>query len=395
MRIFIAVVVMCGMAGISYTAESITVPADPSFSEFVEAYDNDNDLFEELKSRATRLCAGLEFPRDTFAINNAFTILVAHTPEGSGLVLRGNTRVEAGSDIQLGSLTLEKRGDLRVLTHYAPSGESITCVLDEPSSELSQEEDDEQTADQPGGTIYSPGEEIPTLPTGFWTPDVTSGGSFALAGGTVTIELRNGGYIEEDGITYTCSTDDGCKIVNRRVTKGMVQVAGAEESVNGDSQQTEVSASVVSPLTETTLDESVVTLTLKEHTYEQDISKIRDALSVSGINGVAIDPATVQRLSDTEIMVALTFNGTDFDADATLTFTVASGALADYTGDAFTTEVPVSAIKEEDINGDGIVNIQDLVLAASNLGEIGQNPADVNGDGQVNIQDLVLIAGAL
>ena len=48
-----------------------------------------------------------------------------------------------------------------------------------------------------------------------------------------------------------------------------------------------------------------------------------------------------------------------------------------------------------DVNGDGIVNIQDLVLVASNLGQTGQNIVDVNGDGLINIQDLVLVAGAL
>ncbi|MXV75564.1 T9SS type A sorting domain-containing protein, partial [Candidatus Poribacteria bacterium] len=48
-----------------------------------------------------------------------------------------------------------------------------------------------------------------------------------------------------------------------------------------------------------------------------------------------------------------------------------------------------------DINGDGIVNIQDLVLVARKLGQTGTNSADVNGDGVVNIQDLVLVAGAL
>ena len=48
-----------------------------------------------------------------------------------------------------------------------------------------------------------------------------------------------------------------------------------------------------------------------------------------------------------------------------------------------------------DVNGDGQINIADLVLVASNLGKTGQNPADVNGDGQVNIADLVLVAGAL
>ena len=47
-----------------------------------------------------------------------------------------------------------------------------------------------------------------------------------------------------------------------------------------------------------------------------------------------------------------------------------------------------------DINRDGVVNIQDLVLAARRLGQRGQNDADMNGDGVVNIQDLVLVAGA-
>ena len=49
----------------------------------------------------------------------------------------------------------------------------------------------------------------------------------------------------------------------------------------------------------------------------------------------------------------------------------------------------------EDVNGDGTVNIQDLVLVAGRLGQSGANSADVNGDGIVNIQDLVLVAGAL
>ena len=47
-----------------------------------------------------------------------------------------------------------------------------------------------------------------------------------------------------------------------------------------------------------------------------------------------------------------------------------------------------------DVNGDGIVNIQDLVLVSGQFGETGKNSADVNGDGVVNIQDLVLVAGA-
>ena len=50
----------------------------------------------------------------------------------------------------------------------------------------------------------------------------------------------------------------------------------------------------------------------------------------------------------------------------------------------------------EDVNGDDVVNILDLVSVASFLGEAGQDlMADVNGDGIVNILDLVLVAGAL
>ena len=50
---------------------------------------------------------------------------------------------------------------------------------------------------------------------------------------------------------------------------------------------------------------------------------------------------------------------------------------------------------EGDVNNDSVVNIQDLVLVASKLGETGQNAADVNGDGVVDIRDLVKVAGAL
>ena len=49
----------------------------------------------------------------------------------------------------------------------------------------------------------------------------------------------------------------------------------------------------------------------------------------------------------------------------------------------------------EDVNGDGTVNILDLVQVASNLGETSENAADVNGDGTVNILDLVQVAGQL
>ena len=47
-----------------------------------------------------------------------------------------------------------------------------------------------------------------------------------------------------------------------------------------------------------------------------------------------------------------------------------------------------------DINADGVVNIQDLVLVAARLGEMWDGKEDVNRDGVVNILDLVLVANA-
>ena len=47
-----------------------------------------------------------------------------------------------------------------------------------------------------------------------------------------------------------------------------------------------------------------------------------------------------------------------------------------------------------DVNGDGVVNILDLVRVANAFGQRGQIPEDVNGDGVVNVQDLVWVAGA-
>ena len=48
-----------------------------------------------------------------------------------------------------------------------------------------------------------------------------------------------------------------------------------------------------------------------------------------------------------------------------------------------------------DLNHDGVVDISDLVLVASQFGTTGPSAADLNADNTVNIQDLVLVANAL
>ena len=117
------------------------------------------------------------------------------------------------------------------------------------------------------------------------------------------------------------------------------------------------------PLTEATLDESVVTLTLGGRTYEDSSFSVRDAVTVSGIDGITVGTFDIDRISDTQVTVELTFDGTDFDTDATLTFTVDAGAIAGYDGAAFTAQLPVTAGTES------LVASTDTPLTESTLDE--------------------------
>ena len=619
--ILLIIVSICGLQGGNHFAEAVTVPKDPSFSDFLAALDND-DLFQELKDRATRLCAGLEFPVDTFAINDDFTVLVAHTPDGTGLVLSGGIRSEAGGSINLGWLTFVPGGALRVLTHYAPAGVTVDCVLPKVLEVLVVDPDSPPiywtdygtdkiqranldgsnvqdlvtsglttpvgiALDIAGGKMYwtdygtekiqranldgsnvqdlvtsgltSPngialdiaggkmywtdfgtekiqranldGSNVQDLVTSgltipasialdiaggkmYWTdpgtekiqranldgsnvqdlvtsgltiPDsialdiaggkmywtdfgtekiqranldgsnvqdlVTSGLNTPLgialdiAGGkmywthadwnSATSEFTNGKIqranlngtevedvitgldvpdgialgilyqnrapvfsagasttrtvaedtgagvnigsavsatdVDNDTLTYTLSGTDAASFDIVR-TSGQLQTKSALDyatktsytvtvtvsdgtltdsitvsiTVTDVTEET-VSASTPTSLTEATVDESVVTLTLTGGTYEQSIGTIRNNVTVSGIAGVTAKSSDVLRVSDTVVTVELTFDGTDFDTDATLTFTVGADAIANYNGPALTAIRPVTAVLEENL----------------------------------------------
>ena len=346
LSILMMVVLVCSFQGVNRVAEAVTVPEDPALSDLFAASGN---KFQALLDRATRLCEGLEFPRDTFAVNEAHTVLVGHTSDGSGIVIQGRSRSQAGGSINFGWLTLVPRGDVRVLTRYAPSGTSITCVLDEPS-QVSASVALPLTETTLDGSVVTL-----TLQEHTYEGDISKIRDAVSVSGIngVTVDLTTVQRISDTEITVALTFDGTDFDADATLTFNVA--SGAIVDYTGDAFTAEVpvtaikegvAASVVSPLTEATLDESVVTLTLTGPIYEADVSTIRDTVTVTGIDGVTADPSKIQRLSDTEITVALTFDGTDFDADTTLTFNVAPGAIAAYTGDAFTAEVPVTAIKE-------------------------------------------------
>ena len=98
-----------------------------------------------------------------------------------------------------------------------------------------------------------------------------------------------------------------------------------------------------SPLMETTLNGSMVTLTLRNRVYENWIG---DSVTVTGMTGVIVRPFNVDRVSDTKLSVQLMFDGTDLDTHATLTFTVEADAIVNYDGRALTTTARVTATTE-------------------------------------------------
>ncbi len=152
----------------------------------------------------------------------------------------------------------------------------------------------------------------------------------------ITVKLEFNGNIDTDAtLTFSVGVD-AIEGYNGLALTAQLAVTASTESV---------AASTASPLTEGTLEGSVVTLTLSGCTFARSIFDIRDAVTVAGIDGVTVPWHQPDRKSDTKITIDLKFDG-DMDADGTLTFTVGSGAIANYNGTALTAELPVIASKE-------------------------------------------------
>ena len=151
----------------------------------------------------------------------------------------------------------------------------------------------------------------------------------------VTVELELTSNIDANGtLTFTVGADAIAGYSGNALT-ATVPVTAVEESLV---------ASTASPLTEANLHGSVVTLTLSGRNYEPSRFTIERAVTVSGIAGVIVGRFGVDRVSDTQVTVELTFNG-DFDTDATLTFTVGADAIAGY-NEGFTAQFAVTALEE-------------------------------------------------
>ena len=153
---------------------------------------------------------------------------------------------------------------------------------------------------------------------------------------TVTVELEFSGNIDIDAVLTFTVEADAIADYNGNALTAMLPVVALEESLV---------ASTEAPLTESILNGSVITLTLNGANYVRSSFDIRDAVTISGIDGVAIPWHQPDRENDTVITVELEFSG-NIDTDATLTFTVGAGAIAGYNGSALTATLSVTAVEE-------------------------------------------------
>ena len=128
-----------------------------------------------------------------------------------------------------------------------------------------------------------------------------------------------------------------------------------------------------------------------------------DTVSLAASAEVGIEGSVLGSLSESSIVleaeasvvVRLTVAGDLFTepGDYPIRVTATSGTDSMITANVTTTTTIEMPPTPWDVNDDGVVNIQDLVLVAGQFGESGEDlKGDLNGDGIVNIQDLVIVA---
>ena len=114
-------------------------------------------------------------------------------------------------------------------------------------------------------------------------------------------------------------------------------------------------------------------------------------------NRVTLGAASLVGVSNGEgTLATLTFEVLDIKASLLNLYDVIltdgdGERLLNFALDGLVVESPL----REDVNQDGVVNIQDLVWVASRFGQSVEGKIDVNADGVVNVVDLVKVAGAI
>ena len=295
------------------------------------------------------------FERSPFSIRDAITLTgitgvtvdtfgvdrVSDTQVTVELAFDGNMTANSNLTISLGADAIKDYDGTALTSQISVSAvtESIAASTASPLTEATL--DESVVTLTLNGAKYARSifdiRDVVTVSTGIAGVTVGSFGVRRVSDTKVTVELEFDGtdFDATSTLTFTVGAD-AIAGYNGPALTAQISVTANTESVV---------ASTASPLTEATLDESVVTLTLSGRTFERSSFKIKDAVTVSGIAGVTVGTFDIDRVSDTQITVELTFDG-NINADSTLTFTVGANAIVNYSGSALTAQVTVTASRE-------------------------------------------------
>ena len=346
--------------------------------------------------------SGGTYERFSFSIRNAVTVSgiagvtvgtfgvdrVSDTEVTIELEFDGNINANATLTFTVGSAAIVDY-DGAALTAQIPvtaNTESIVATTVSPLTEATLDESVITLA--LNGTNYERSifdiRDAVTVSAGITGVTVGTFGVRRVSDTEVTVELEFDGtdFDTTSTLTFTVGAEAIAGYNGPALTTQISVTAVAESVV----------ASTATPLTEDTLDGSVVTLTLSGRTYERSTFRIRDAVTVSGISGVTVGTFDIDRVSDTEVTVELTFSG-DFDTNSTLTFTVGAGAIAGYDGAALTAQVPVTATVQvlRAPSGISLMHVPLQVTAVDGVAQTIESVGDLyNALGGMNTVNLLI-----
>ena len=119
-------------------------------------------------------------------------------------------------------------GSVLTLTAVAAGTATVTVTASDPGG-LSATHSVSVTVRTTEPQTYNSGDRILTWPAGFWIPDFNRDARYTYSD-IVSIRLGPRGYVEEEGLRYTCLRNDFCSMVDGTVVAGPITVTEAEHS---------------------------------------------------------------------------------------------------------------------------------------------------------------------
>ena len=143
------------------------------------------------------------------------TLTYSLSPEVPGLSFNATTRQLTGTPSTAASYDM---------TYTATDEDGDTATLDFSIAVEESDDGGDNGTGEAVETTYRVNDALPGVPvSGAFTPDIVGGGNYLFGGFGTRITMNNGAYFDlNDGTRYTCTSPNGCTIVNGTVTQGTV-----------------------------------------------------------------------------------------------------------------------------------------------------------------------------